>query len=219
MNIKTALLTCLLLTACDLSSLKSAIPDLELPKSLKPQACTLYRQRGVELAESIWQHDWPVFAEIWDMPADPVSDEAFCRRVIASRGATFAYKPQGAHSSTAAGFVVLLHPDYDSWPAEKRASTMCHEAAHIVWEHRRKALAVVDYATISGRLVTEATASALGSALLERYGASPAERARELKSRAKRFPEAYKVARTVDSACVEEYFGDVRETLRERAGV
>lgn len=212
-------LTLLFATACDPSKIKTAVADLELPRELKPQACELYKQRGKELAESIWLHDWPVFAPMWKTPPNAKADELFCRRVITGRGATFITKPPGSHSSTALFFVVALHPDFATWSDERRASTMCHEAAHIVWQHRRGKMAAIDYLTVSGRLVTEGTASALGDAADERNGVSAKTIADSQARRAERFPKAYKVSKTVDAQCVAGYFAAIRQTLRDRAGV
>lgn len=212
-------------SACDLSKVKSVVAsleeataDLQLPDEIKSQACEIYRQKGRELAESIWTGDWPVFAPIFTTPPSAATDLEYCYKVVTDRGAIFVTKPEGWKSSTALVFVVALAPDYASWTIERKASIVCHEAAHIVWQHRRKHLSVIDYGTVSGRLVAEGTAYALADALSERYGIPAEEIVATQVRRADNFPKMYKVNRTVNSECVASYFGDIRETLRERTG-
>ena len=221
MNKTTILTLALVSAACDptkTAKLKTAIADLNLPDELKPAACELYRQRGKELAESIWTHDWPVFAPMFSRPANPQTDYNFCHDVITVRGALILQKPPVNHASTAAYFAVALASDFHTWTIERQASILCHEAAHIVWQKRRGKLAALDYLTVSGRLVAEGTAYALTDALLERYGTPPEKIAKGQARRARRFPAAYKIEKTVDSECVAGYFGDIRAALRERAG-
>lgn len=208
-------------TGCGfLNDLKTTVDDLNLGGKLKSRACELYTTKGRGMAEDAWANDWPVFAPIFQTPADPAADEAFCRKLIVDRKAAIMPKPKGGHAATALSYVVLLPQDFDSKSPQYRASTMCHEAVHIVWQKRVGiALAALEYATISGRITSEGVAYAVDDALTERYGADPKAFAEGRRKRAERFPESYELKRLVDAECIGDFFDAIREELRERAGV
>ncbi len=197
-----------------LTRLKTAIADLDVKG---PATCELYVQKGRGIAEAAWTHDWPVFAPMLDTPPDAEADEAFCRRVITDRGAKILTKPPGQQHSTAVVFAVFLDPDFESRSAVRQAATMCHEAVHIVWQHRVGIpMAIADYATVSGRLSTEAVAYAWGDMVLSRNGVTPEWIVGARRQRADRFPETYKLSRLVSSECVYDYLTAVSDALEER---
>jgi hypothetical protein len=214
---RLSILPILIALGCDPSSLKNAIPELDLPPEAKAAACEVYKQGGMRLAQKIFEQDLPVFDPIWASPPDPVADEAFCREVVTSRGGTFIYKPDGAHSSTALFLVVALHPKYDSWSPERRVSICLHEAGHIVGQHNRKQMAVADY--LLWRLTEEGIWYALTARLLARHGASPESIERGQRRRARSFPDVYYMGNTLEPECVAEYFAELYAELGRRTGV
>lgn len=222
-------LTLITLTACDpkvptregiISKIVEAAPVdaapiiTEAAARLSEETCNAYRKHGRPLAESILRHDWPTFAPMFlDEHSTPADDEAFCRAVIASHNAPIIV---GGEHGQAPVFFVRLPSDFDMRPPAARAALVCHEAAHIeLFQRIGLKQAIKDYATPFGRLVIEGTAYALGDAVQEKHGVDMTARQAR---RAARFPDKYKVV-SVDAQCVEGYFSDVRNTLRERGGV
>lgn len=212
-----------LLTSCATitDKLKKTIADLDLKGQAREQACELYIQRGRGLAEDAWANDWPVFQPLFASVPDPAAGETFCRQVITDRGAQIFTKPPGSFGSAQAlKYAVALPADFESRGQPYQAALMCHEASHIVWQHRVSTiLAIADYATISGRLTVEGTAYALQDALLAHYGVAANRLAKLQRRREAAFPEKYKLSRTVEPACVSKFFGAIREALHERGGV
>lgn len=201
------------LIGCD-QRLKTAVPDLDLSG---PKTCELYTQKGRGVAEAAWARDWAAFAPMFETSADPFADEEYCRGVITGLGAVIRTKGPDQKHSTAIMVAVLLDPDFESKSQVRQASTMCHEAAHIVWQHRVGPLmAIADYVSISGRLSVEAVAYALGDKVLRRHGVSEAKIAKARLRRSAKFPEVYKLTRTVSPQCVYDYLTAVSEALEAR---
>lgn len=196
--------------------LRQAVGDLG---GKSPESCEFYVQRGRGIAEAAWTYDWKVFAPMFETEPDPVADLAFCTKVILDRGAEILTKPEGLRHSTAIGVAVLLAPDFKDKSPRRQAATLCHEAAHIVWQRRvGLPMAAADYVSVSGRLSTEATAYALGDMVLRRHGVTPEWIVGARKRRAERFPETYKLEKLVSSECVYDYLTAVSDALRERTG-
>lgn len=216
----TLIIAALLTLACvPFERLKTAIADLDIPPGDRDRSCEWHAQHARGQAENAWSYDWPTFAPMFETPPDPARDEAFCRGIIEAAGATFASKTE-SNSSTAICRLVALGADFETWPAERRAAVMCHEAAHIV-EQGRMGCGYwgVSYATFSGRLASEGTAYALGDAVLERHGWTPGQLAAAQAKRAAAFPERYRLPpRVVTSECVLDYFGRLRAALADRSG-
>jgi hypothetical protein len=209
------------LVGCDAARLKTAVPDiLEAVGATEGAVCEAYQEKGRGIVESAWSHDWPVFAPIFERETpDPVADEIFCRGLIEERGAAITVKPGGSHSSTALVFAVFLAPDFQKWDAVRRARVICHEAHHIVWQHRvGLARASADYVSVSGRLASEAAPYALGELQLLWYGVDEKKIVAARQRRAKRFPATYKLTRTVSPECVFDHFTRVSDELRRRVG-
>lgn len=199
--------------------LRDAVPDLDVSGMPSAEGCAMYIAEGKDLAEAVWTQDWPVFAPMLKTPVDAEADQAFCRDVITSRGAKILSKPKGLRHSTAIVFAVLLDPDFEDKSERRQAATMCHEAAHIVWQKRvgiKRASA--QYISVSGRLVPEMTAYALGDLVLRRNGVTPEWITAARQSRSERFPETYKLTRTISSECVEGYQDAVSQELEKRVG-
>ncbi len=185
------------------------------------EACKLYGQRVRGLGEDAWANDWPVLEEIFKRPATtPEDDEAYCRAGIESLGATIFTKSEGGHGGTSLFFAVGLPPNFTKRAPVLRAALLCHEYTHMIWMHRVGiAMASIDYATVSGRIATEAVAYALGDAMGTRHGVPEAKVIARRKRRTDKFPERYELDKAVSSECVRTIFRNVREVLRERAGV
>lgn len=207
---------------CSPDKLKAAVPDiLTAVGATKSDVCEAYQEKGRGIVEAAWEHDWPIFAPIFERETpDPVLDEAFCRELIEDRGALIELKPWDSHASTALMYAVGLHPDFYRWSAKRRAQTICHEAGHVVSQHRvGPARSAKDYATISGRLASEAGPYALGDLMYRWYGVSEEKIVKVRRARAKKFPKMYKLTRTVSPECVLDHFTRVSDELARRAAV
>lgn len=211
-----------------LPRLLEAIPDIAQAAKARgirglaeDTTCDLYGQRVRGLAEGAWTHDWPVIKEVFTRPVTtPQDDEEFCRAGIEALGANIFTKGEGGHGGTSLFFAVGLPPDFEKRSPVLRAALTCHEWTHMVWMHRVGiAMASFDYATVSGRIATEAVAYAIGDGMETRHGVPEAKVLRRRKRRTDRFPTKYELDKAVSSECVRTIFRNVREVLRERAGV
>lgn len=209
------------------AKLLEAVPDLltdvqkhgGLKKFAEAQSCELYTQRGRGFAELAWSHDWAAFKPMFEAPGTPASDEAYCRKLITDRGAGFVTKQEGQRSATALVYAVALPWDFEQRNAVSRAALMCHEAVHIVWQHRVGTVAAaIDYATVSGRVAAESTGYAITEAVQRRHGWTTerilAQRARRLKG----FSELYRLGGAISDACVGEFFVATTEAFAQRSG-
>lgn len=209
--------------------LVQAVPDIVtdvkkdggLKKHVEGSMCKIYSSRGRGFAELAWMHDWPVFEPLFKAPVTaPEADEEFCVQLIESRGAGFVTKSETGHGGTALRYVVALPHDYAERKPLDRAALMCHEAVHIVWQHRATpTVAAIDYATVSGRVAAEATAYSITEAMQRRHGVPDgrvvAARARRLNG----FTERYKLGRTITDECLTRFFSGVHDAFRERSGL
>lgn len=211
-----------------LPKLAKALPDIAqavrargIKGIAEEEACNLYGQRVRGLAEGAWTHDWPVIGEVFARPVTtPEDDEAYCRAGIESLGAQVFTKGEGGHGGTSLFFAVGLPPNFAKRSPVLRAALLCHEWTHMQWMHRVGiAMAAIDYATVSGRIATEAVAYAIGDAMETRHGVPEAKVLARRKRRTDRFPAKYELDKAVSSECVHTIFTNVREVLRERAGV
>lgn len=208
-------------TGCNLlNTLATAIPDLNIPRKDSPKTCEYYQQRARGVIEYAWEQDWPAFAPMFATKATPEEDEATCRGLIESAGASFAVRPTDDSAASATCFVVWLASDWKQRSAIQRASTMCHEAAHILSQKREGCgYWAANYATVSGRMGYESIGFAISDATFERHGWSPVRIAKRQVKRAASFPEKYRLGRVLSSSCVQSTFRNVRDGLRARAGV
>lgn len=209
------------LTGCQaLEMLRSAVPDLKIPRAHTQQTCEFYRQRARGMVEYAWERDWPQLAPVFAEKRTPQEDEAMCRQMVLDAGATFATRPNDNAAASATCSRVWLASDWSKRSPVHRASTMCHEAAHILSQKREGCgYWTANYATVSGRLGYEAIGYAISDAMYERHGWSAERIAKRQAKRANEFPEKYRLERTLDVKCTGEYFRDVRDGLRKRAGV
>lgn len=220
----TFIILALASTSCDAVNtvaplLKDAIVDLDVEGLAKDKACGLYTERGRELAEAAFEHEWPQFAPMFETPPDVEADRAFCEGLITGAGARIVTKQSDQGSASAVCMVAEFPKDFESRSPEERAAITCHEAAHILEQGR---VGCVDwlqryFVTISARMTFEGTAYALQMAILERHGWSPVRTGKHLDRIGTRFPDRYLIPREVISdECTPIYFGAIREALRER---
>lgn len=211
-----------------LPRLARALPDIAdavkargIRKIAQEEACDLYGQRVRGLAEAAWAADWSKLEPMFTAPpTTPDGDESYCRSGIEALGATIFTKSEGGHGGTALYFAVGLPPGFDGRAAVLRAALMCHEYTHMIWMHRvGLPMAAIDYATVSGRVATEAIAYAIGEAIESRHGVAGATTLARRARRVERFPAKYELDKALSSECVGTIFGAVRDVLRARAGV
>ena len=211
-----------------LPKLVEAVPDIltdiredgGLRKHVENNMCEIYSQRGRGFAELAWMHDWPAFDPLFRSTPDPSADEAYCRKLVTDRGAAFVYKGEGGHGGTALRYVVALPSNYEKRAPVVRAALMCHEAAHIVWQHRVGIeVAAIDYATVSGRVAAEAVGYTVTEAMQRRHGW---RQATILDRRAKRiagFAKRYRLGNTITDECLGGFFVGTSEAFQERSGL
>ncbi len=210
-----------LLSGCDLMQrLATAIPDLEIPRKDSAKTCEFYRQRARGMAENAWTYDWPALAPVLTGKGTPEQDEASCRKLITDAGARFAVRPNDSAAASATCSVVWLASDFERRDPVNRASTMCHEAAHILSQQREGCgYWSMNYAMVSGRIAYESVGYAVSDAMFEKHGWSAERIAKRQARRANRFGQTYRVGKLINAQCVGEYFMDVREEFRARSGV
>lgn len=207
--------------------LLQAVPDIltdvqedgGLKEHVEKNMCEIYSQRGRGFAELAWMHDWPVFEPMFKAPGTPESDEAYCRKLIEDRGAPFVTKGDGGHGGTALKYVVALPPDMDKRSPVNRAALLCHEAVHIVWQHRVSTFtAAIDYATVSGRVSAEAVGYAMTEGIQRRHGWDQSKILAGRNKRIAGFAERYRLGKTITDECIGSFFIGTTEAFAERSG-
>jgi len=217
-------------SACDLikpaiSKLVSAIPDIDpshikdtLDKSKDEVLCDLYIQRATGFAEHAWANDW------WrlelnlrkaqkDIARDPVADLDMCFQ-------SFAALAVPVHGKDLVPGLQAHMPENFKDRDIKEQSAMCWgKLAKLLWVKRVGVqMALIDFASVSGRMGSQATSKAVEDHLLLEYGVDARVRAEQRRIEGINFPGKFKAGRILTNECSYRFFEGVRTEFQRRLG-
>ena len=194
-----------LLCAALLAGCETIPPDLDFDEI----KCAVHQKAAEKTVADIWRYDLPALLPIWEHDAiTPEIDQAYCRKVVEDLGVAVTYGPKAKKTNTALFDRIELAHKFETYTEYRQAAIMCHEAMHILGQHRLGVLKWgVPYTLTWYRLASEGTAYAVYDEILARY-----DIVFDRERRARTFPEIY--AASVSGACVEVTFDLYLDQLR-----